>query len=126
MLLTFLFCLVVSPSAALLPLQVYQMFYLHAYINYTIPPNFFFFLKNLKPTALSFLYNILNLGYKDTQDYWQSDIPQKILDLDGFINFSRSCGSIILYILIYVFIAAIIKLMTMKINSNRPFRNLIC
>lgn len=126
MLLVFLFCLVVSPSAALFPLQVFQMFYLHSYINYTIPPNFFYFLKNLKPTTLSFLYNILNLGYANSSDYWQEDIPQKILDVDGFINFSRSCGSIILYIIVYAFIAAIVKILTMKINSNRPFRNLIC
>ncbi len=100
------------------------MFYLHAYINYTIPPNLFFFLKNLAFSMLKFLPNLPGMGFSST-DYWQADIPQKILDVDGYINFSKSTGSVIIYMLVYVALALLVKLLTTKFNMNRPFRNLI-
>lgn len=123
MLAVFFAGLVVSPMAGLMSLSVFQQFYVHAYINYTIPPNLFYFLKNLKLTMMGFLPNLPALGFPDA-DYWQSDIPQKVLDLDGYINFCKSVGSVVLYIIVYLGLALLVKLFSTKFMMNRPMRNL--
>jgi hypothetical protein len=124
MLVVFFASLIVSPMASLFALSVFQMFYFHAYVNYTIPPNLYYFLKNLKLTTLYFLPNLPGLGFT-TASYWQASVPQKVLDLDGYINFSKSIGSVVLYVLIYVAVAFLVKLFTTKLSTNRAFRNLV-
>lgn len=119
----FFVALIISPMAALMSLSVFQQFYIMGYINYVIPPNLFYFLKNLKPAMLGFLPNLPGMGFTGP-DYWQSDIPQKVLDLDGSINFSKSVGSVVLYIIVYVVLALLVKLFSTKCMMNRPLRNL--
>ena len=123
MLAVFLAGLVVSPMAGLMSLSVFQQFYLHAYVNYTIPPNLFYFLKNLRWSMLSFLPNLPALGFT-SPDYWQNNIPQKIQDLDDTINFCKTAGSVVLYLIVYTVLALLVKLFSTKCMMNRPMRNL--
>ena len=118
MLVVFLAGLVVSPMAGLMSLSVFQQFYLHAYVNYTIPPNLFYFLKNLRWSMLSFLPNLPALGFT-SPDYWQNNIPQKIQDLDDTINFCKTAGSVVLYLIVYTVLALLVKLFSTKCMMNQ-------
>lgn len=45
--------------------------------------------------------------------------------MDGYINWSKSIGSVVLYVIVYVFLALFVKLLTTKCMQNRSLRNLI-
>lgn len=55
--------LIISPIASLMSLTAFQLFHLHSYINYNIPPNLFYFLRNLNYAMLKFLPNLPGMGF---------------------------------------------------------------
>lgn len=88
-----------------------------------LPPNLFYFLKKLSLTRLSFLPNIFAGIYTPPSGY-SADIPSRVIDLDGSLSFSLTCGSYFFVLIIYAVISFIIFALSSKYNSNRPLREL--
>jgi hypothetical protein len=88
-----------------------------------LPPNLFYFMKKLSLTRLSFLPNIFSGVYNPPSGY-STDIPSRVIDLDGELSFSLMCGSYFFILLIYSFVSFIIYCLTTKYNTNRPLREL--
>jgi hypothetical protein len=96
------------------------MIALYAYVI-ELPPNLFYFMKKLSLTRLSLLPNVFSGVYVAPASYVAS-IPTRVLDVDGQLSFSVNAGSLVFILLIYLFLAALIYLISTKFNSNRPLR----
>jgi len=98
------------------------MIALYAYVV-DLPPNLFFFMQKLSLSRLGFLPNILSGVYIEAPSY-SASIPSRVIDVDGQLSFSVNAGSLVFILLIYLFLAGIIYLVSSKFNSNRPLREL--
>ena len=96
------------------------MIALYAFIT-DLPPNFFYFLKELSLTRLIFLPNVLTNIYNDPIGYTDS-IPVRVIEVDSKLSFSVNAGSYLFLVFIYFGVGLIIYLVSRKFNSNRPLR----
>jgi hypothetical protein len=110
------------PLSFLHTLHIFQLLYMHIYINYIMPANLYYFLNGLQLTMLRFLPNILAKGLPT--GYFNSNVPQRIVDLHGDFNFSRNAGSVILVVIIYVLIGGLVSILSTRVIPNRVWRNL--
>lgn len=98
------------------------MIALFAYIT-DLPPNFFYFLKQLSMTRLSFLPNLLSGLYQQPPGYVDS-IPERAVEVDGQLSFAINAGSYLFVLLIYLVFGVVVYLASRKFNPNRPLREI--
>lgn len=98
------------------------MIALFAFIT-DLPPNFFYFLKKLSLTRMSFLPNIFSGVYQQPSGYVES-LPVKAVEVDGQLSFSMNAGGYFFVVLIYLCLGGLFYLVSRKFNTNRPLREL--
>ena len=96
------------------------MISLYAFIT-DLPPNFFYFLRELRTSRLAFLPNFLFGLYQPPSGYVEQ-IPQRVVEIDGQFSFAANAGSYLFVLLVYSILGLIIYLASRKFNSNRPLR----
>lgn len=111
-----------SPVPIYLSIEVFQIVAFYAYIT-DLPPNFFYFLKNVSQTRFGFLPNPLAGLYNEPPGFVES-IPSRSLEVDGQLSFGINAGSYLFVLLIYGVISVIFYLASRKFNPNRPLREL--
>lgn len=114
--------LIFGLSPLFIVIESFQIFSLYAY-TYSIAPNLFYFLKNLRFARFLFLPTIFN-GVYVAPETFDDRIPQKVIDTEGELSFTINGTAFIYFIFFYLVYALIIFLFTTKINGNRPLKNL--
>lgn len=110
------------PLSILPILHTFQLIYFHIYIDFIMPANFYYYLKGFYLSTLSFLPNILAKGLPN--NYWNINVPQRIIDLHGDFNFSRNAGSILFVVIVYGIIAACVSFGASRVIPNKIWRNM--
>lgn len=99
------------------------MISLYAFVT-DLPPNFFYFLRQLRFTRLSFLPSIFKNLYQAPSGY-VAQIPEKVVEVDGQFSFAVNSGSYMFVFFIYLLIGLIIYAASRKYNNNRPLREMV-
>ena len=86
-----------------------------------LPPNFFYFMRELRLTRMTFLPNVFSGVYKAPTGYVAA-IPERPVEIDGQFSFAVNAGSFLFVIFIYLVVAFILYLSSRKFNTNRPMR----
>lgn len=103
-------------------LHTFQLLALHIYVNFMMPANLYYYLNGYQLAFLKFLPNILARGLPD--NFQQSNVPQRIVDLHLDFNFSRNAGSFMFLFLVYFIAGGIISFLATRVVPNRIWRNM--
>lgn len=93
-----------------------------AYVN-EIPPNLFYFLRELNISRFTFLPSIFDKIYK-APAYFTDKIPVNVALTEGQLSFSINAGGFLIIAFIYCVIIGIVYIASSKLNGNRPLRNI--
>ena len=114
--------LIFGLSTAYLLIESIQFMSLFAYTQ-TLPPNLFYFLKEMRLVRFVFMPNIFSSVYVEPNGFVES-IPQKVVDTESALSFARNGHGFFFFIAFYVVYALVVFLLSSKYNSNRPLKNI--
>lgn len=114
--------LLCSPVAVFQSLEAFQLISLFAYVA-EIPPNLFYFLRQLRFTRLTFLPSIFAKVYQEP-NYFTDKIPVNVSYTEGLLSFCVTAGGCTLIGLLYLLVWGVVYLASSKFNNNRSLRNI--
>lgn len=114
--------LIFGLSPLYLLIEAIQFTSLFAYTE-SLPPNLFYFLKEMRLARYVFMPSIFYKVYESPSTYY-AGIPQKIVDTEGELSFAINGTGFFLFIFFYLVVALVVFVMSSKFNTNRPLKDL--